>query len=313
MKKINNRKRISFDNLEESIEERISLFKILIDNINPNNQNLKDLGNEIVDSKIMLELLKNNLKNKPAKLDELISALSRDVNRYSEFEKILRKQNYFVNYKIVYILDKNDNICSLNIYDSTESEQTNFNQLISDTDLLRKIVFAHSSNFRINNNDEINEKINYINKDMKNIFMDFTNYDMDDENYKKLSKIINLRKKVVQLIFMINFFNNIINLDISKLHLKKEIKNLIFVVKTDCELRLFDAEKDLDKCFNEIESLLDEYNSKELANNNEENDVDSYVDYLIYKTPCNNKCSYLSFNQFSTLKKATRSVRNTKK
>ena len=278
---INEKKNIKFDYLEYDINSRIKLFKNLLDSLNNNDDNLKELGYEIVDSKLLLELLRNNFKknNNSMLLKKLDSELSKEVNRYSEFEKKLRKTQYFVSYKINYNLD-NDTLKSVILSSSNESDNTNLNEFLNNTKLFRGIINSKIDNKKINEYAKFKNQITLINEDVKKIYLDFTDVSMDNEHFIQLKEIISLRKKVFEQIQLANAYNFIINYDFDNYCLRDDIKYYLYLFVAECTNNILNIDEDIDSNIEKIKELINLYKSKKMILE-DNNSYDIYSDIII--------------------------------
>ena len=96
-------------NLKNSYDDNVMAFKVLISL--SNSEELKLLGMQIIDSFILLNLIKDSklLKKIIPSYNSLVNSLSVNVNKYSKFEKILRKEDIktgaFLSDKFMFITD----------------------------------------------------------------------------------------------------------------------------------------------------------------------------------------------------------------
>lgn len=272
-----------YENLEYDCYSRINLFKNLLDNLDESDCNLKNLGYEIVDSKILLDLIKLCFKGKKSSNInlKLINILSKEVNRYSEFEKYLRNKKYYVSCSIDYSFDNKKNSY---VKIDNDKSKTCLNDFINETNLFRLII--NNKTFNLNNKVDIlnNNKINNINFNIKEIFKDMIDINMDEQHFEELNEIISLRKKVASLILTIEACNIILNLDLDDFVLRVDVKNLFHLFVVECSSNIINSEKKLNKYIDKIQELIKSYKSKTL-----EKEEDLYNIYSDIKLSENNQ------------------------
>ena len=263
-----------FENLDTNIKNRIILFKKLLNNLDTNDSTLKNLGYEIVDSKILLDLIKSCFKNKnKSQLNiQLEDCLSKEVNRYSEFEKYLRNKEYFTLYKIEYSFDSNNNLSTVQLDNKNKSS---LNDFFNKTNLFRNIIKTKIFKQDKNNNLSNIDKFDDINIDLKEIFKDLINVNIDDEHFNELNEIINIKKRIVYLKSLINSCKIISNLNIEELFLSEEIIILFHLFTVECSTNLIIYENELNSSIDKIQNIIQLYNSKKM-------DIEDDTMYDIY-------------------------------
>lgn len=81
-------------NLRDNYNDNVFAFKVLL-NLS-NDDEIKILGQQIVDSYMLLSLIQNNkMLSQISNYNVLIDKLSLTINKYSKFEKILRNKNVY--------------------------------------------------------------------------------------------------------------------------------------------------------------------------------------------------------------------------
>jgi len=301
-----------YENLDYDIENRINLFKKLLNSLDESDYTLKNLGYEIIDSKILLDLIKSCFREKEKSNIQLnlIDILSREVNRYSEFEKYLRNKRYYVSYDIDFLFD--NNIISCVKLNNNNNSKACLNDFINETDIFRLI--AKSKTLNLNKKYDIlsNNKIKNINFNIKEIFKELLNVMMDDQHYEELNEIINLRKKISTEIITIDACNVILNLDIEKLVLRDDVKKLFRFLVEECSNNIKNSEEHLNKNIEKMQELIKRYKSKKMdkededtyniysdieVSDDEKNIIDYY--YEIYKNSIDiEKTNCISFLTF---------------
>ena len=270
-----------YENLDYDFEKRIILFKKLLNNLDESDSALKKLGFEIIDSKILLDLIKTCFKEKN-KSDinmKMIDILSKEVNRYSEFEKYLRLKKYYVSYDIDFSFDNNI-ISRVKLVNTDNNNQTCLNDFINETNIFRLIIKGKTFNPSKNYDVISKNKINNINFNIKEIFKDLLNVMMDEQHYEELNEIINLRKNISSKIMMIEACDIILNLDIEQLVLREDVKSLFHLLVVECSSNIIISKKQLDVDIEKIQKLIKIYKSKKM-NKDEDETYNIYSDIKV--------------------------------
>lgn len=286
-------KKINPLNLRDSYNDNVVALKILL-NLSDNNE-VRNLGQQIVDSFLLLNLL-NTYKKIKEYIPEykiLCDKLYTFINKYSQFEKLLRKSavNTQAYLSIKYSIDKNiENIgdeCSRAIDSETSyivmnkdnSKNYSLNEILDSTDLFR-IVLCKDKNFKFKEdlstknvfNISYSEETQSLMKRKKNSLVKtiVTNDDLTDSETELFQIITDNFKTLIELEQEIYILESVIDKMMSQLFvLDSNISGIYRNFKELCEQKYREAIKKrivltdkLNLNLSTYESLLDTSTNK---------------------------------------------------
>lgn len=125
--------------LNKNYDDNVTAFKLLLNLCD--SDEVRNLGNEIVDSYLLFTFLKNNpfLKNCSKNYLPLLESLASSINEYSRFYKLLRENKVCTRAKIE---EKNDS--SEFVFDNTNEKGFNLMDILKEYNLLEKIIIKDS-------------------------------------------------------------------------------------------------------------------------------------------------------------------------
>ena len=133
-------------NFKDNYNDCVIAFKILL-NLSDNDE-VRNLGQQIIDSFLLLNMLRSNSKLKKyfSEYSILCNKLHTFINKYSQFEKLLR--NNEVKTKACLIIEDGDNISdifnstcvNINIEEKSSEKYYSLNSILKSTNLFRIIL-----------------------------------------------------------------------------------------------------------------------------------------------------------------------------
>lgn len=303
-------------NLEDNNEDIVKCTKIMI-NLSDSDE-LKILGNQIIDSTVLKKILDENkvIKKHVSSYNDLYEQLALTSNKYSKFEKILRNNSIltkaFISDKYLFKTDINNypfnkKIELDKIYLNISSKSYPLSVYFDLTNALKKILLNSY------NNDFANSKNRYcIDKRIEKIIQ--KKEIMVAKVIAKDSSIDN--KKIAQYELLNNLLKVLLSLDRNIFNITKLLDNInsrLFVLdpkavnyyiifKQECELLLFNSIQEKEKMIENIENKIlnmedipqyDKIRKKEFKNyifnkiSNKKYKNQSYINYI--KNNTNNK------------------------
>lgn len=307
---MSNEKSVSFNtlmdkinplNLRDNYNDCVIAFKILL-NLSDNDE-VRNLGQQIVDSFLLLQLLNSysKLKYYFNEYSILRDKLYLFVNRYSQFEKLLRKNE--VKTKACLISDNDDeeneiiNSDRINVF--IEGKQTNnnypLNDIIKTTNIFRIILCKDNENrfkseivnkIRSNNlaNTELfkSDDTREITKRKKNILVNtiISNDDISDNQTDLFNNINDKYKKLMNFDKKSYILEKFLEHTMTHLFvLDPDIAKIYVDFKDKCKSELENAIKERQILVAELNSLFDDYEKKYKNYNNIINDLYDNVSY----------------------------------
>ena len=307
---MSNEKSVSFNtlmdkinplNLRDNYNDCVIAFKILL-NLSDNDE-VRNLGQQIVDSFLLLQLLNSysKLKYYFNEYSILCDKLYLFVNRYSQFEKLLRKNE--VKTKACLISDNDDeeneiiNSDRINVF--IEGKQTNnnypLNDIIKTTNIFRIILCKDNENrfkseivnkIRSNNlaNTELfkSDDTREITKRKKNILVNtiISNDDISDNQTDLFNNINDKYKKLMNFDKKSYILEKFLEHTMTHLFvLDPDIAKIYVDFKDKCKSELENAIKERQILVAELNSLFDDYEKKYKNYNNIINDLYDNVSY----------------------------------
>lgn len=300
-------------NLKDNYNDNVLAFKILL-NLS-DNDNLKLLGQQIVDSFMLLSIIQNNkmLSKNISCYNELIEKLSNTVNKYSKFEKLLRtnkvKTKGFLSDKFLFNTDINNSFqfVSVNslkaiksnksyIVINKESYDYSLNDILQYSNLFKRVickdkekVFEKQINdnklsiknikLSLNTNNIVRRKNRLLKKTIS------SNQNISNSQFLLFDRINNLYKKLVFLEYQIQMFekcNSIFNSRL--LFLEYEVVDLYKQFLDECNDIFNKSIRERNFVYENLNSFLSEY---ELLMNDTPKEVETYNSPLVYNTDLN--------------------------
>lgn len=311
-------------NLKENYNDCVIAFKILL-NLS-DNDTVRNLGQQIIDSYLLLNLLKGNSKLKKyfSEYNVLCDKLYTFVNKYSQFEKLLRNNevktkanlvseneelgNNLINSKKVnIIIENNDNSLNYSLNEIIKStglfriilckdKDERFKKIIS-----KKIMDSNT----INNDNAMSDDAKKILKRKKdNLINTIISNDEISDNQTGLFNLIEEKyKELVYLEQKSNILENFMDESTSHLFvLDSQIAKIYADFKELCKNEIDTCIKNKQSIIVLINSYLDEYEIKykdnQVNDNNNSNLVYSDINYnKIYNEYISNeKMEYSDFD-----------------
>lgn len=308
-------------NLKDSYNDNVLCMKIILNLCN--NDELKKLGNQIIDSFLLINILNQNKKIKFYNIyyENLYNKLALTINKISKFEKIMRNSNIITNTylsdKYVFKKDISTEYDDLDIILNSSKvfmiidNKINYslNRFIDDSNLFKKIIlkdenqefkkyFTKKDKKKIKFSKEIMDLFEKKNKILVNTLTQEKEItDLQIEKYNsvniELKQLIELEYKINDLSYVLNQLNNQIFI------LEPEVVNLYLLFKNECNNEYNNSiklKKDFVKNINNI--LLDKKNNnKKLDFNDLRKKV--YKDYLYNRLNNSNNRSYINYIKYN--------------